>query len=221
MSQITLYQFPGACSRVTLSALEEIGLPYTDQVVNLRTELQKSPEYLRINPKAKVPAISFDGRIMTENAAILAFLNWQHPAARLLPASEDALEAAQGLVDLIWCSGTIHPIVRQIRMPAKWTKGDPSGVRADGIEKFAKECEGFAARLSDDRWWYGASWSIIDVYIYWAYSTAAKGGFPIANYPALIAHATRVRARPSFQRALARELAAVEREGIDVRPEEL
>ena len=83
---ITLYHFPGACSRVTMQALEEIGLSYDDVGVNMRTNGQKAPDYLAVNPKGKVPAIGFDGHIMTENAAILWFLHSQHPDAALLPA---------------------------------------------------------------------------------------------------------------------------------------
>jgi glutathione S-transferase len=210
---ITLYHFPAACSRVTMNALEEIGLSYDDVGVNMRTLGQKAPEYLAVNPKGKVPAIGFDGHIMTENAAILWFLHNQHPDAALLPAQGDVLKAHQGLSDLVWCSGTIHPIVRQIRMPAKWTSGDPGGVRADGIEKMTQECVKISARIGQ-KWWYGPSWSIIDTYLYWAFSTAEKGGFPLDQFPVLVAHAERVRTRPSFVRVVAREQAALDAMGI-------
>lgn len=210
---ITLYHFPAACSRVTMNALEEIGLSYDDVSVNMRALGQKAPEYLVVNPKGKVPAIDFEGHIMTENAAILWFLHSQYPAASLLPAQDDPLQAYQGLSDLVWCSGTIHPIVRQIRMPAKWTSGDPEGVRADGIDKMLQECITLAVRIAQG-WWYGPSWSIIDTYLYWAFSTAEKGGFPLDQFPVLVAHAERVRARPSFARVLAREQAALDAMGI-------
>ncbi|MHA6769745.1 glutathione S-transferase family protein [Sphingobium ummariense] len=210
---ITLYHFPAACSRVTMNALEEIGLAYQDIAVNMRTSEQKSPDYLSINPKGKVPALDVDGRIMTENAAILWFLHTRYPDAALLPADDDPRVAHQGLIDLVWCSGTIHPMVRQIRMPAKWTTDDPAGVKVDGMEKLAQECSAIADRIGED-WWYGSRWSIIDTYIYWAYSTAAKGGFALDRYPTLLAHAERVRARPAFLRALAREQAALDGMGV-------
>jgi glutathione S-transferase len=221
MAQIVIYQFPGACSRVTMTALEEIGLPYEERVVNLRRQEQQSNNYLNVNPKGKVPAVDFNGRVMTESAAILAFLHREHPEAHLLPTSFDPVEANQGLVDLVWCSCTIHPIVRQVRMPMKFTTTDTEGVKADGLQKLAAECAILASRLERGRWWYGDVWSIIDVYIYWALSTAAKGGFPIANYPALVEHTAGVRDRPSFKRALAREVLSVHREGLDVAIEQL
>jgi glutathione S-transferase len=211
---ITLYQFPAACSRVTMTALEEIGVPFDTVCVNIRTGSQTKPEYLAINPKGKVPAISIDGQIMTENAAILWMLHTMNPQVGLLPTLSGPTGAYKGLTDLSWCSGTIHPMVRQVRMPVKLTTGEPSGVREDGINKLRVECERVVGRVGNGGWWYGDTWSIIDTYLYWGYSTARKGSFPLEEFPALLDHAERVRARPSFQRVLAREQAAVQEHAI-------
>ena len=207
--RMVLFMFPAACSRVTMSAFEEAGLDYEERLVNIFTNQQKSPDYLSLNPKAKVPALVNGGKVMTENAAILWFTHQLHPEAHLLPRTGDAIDDNQGLSDLAWCAGVLHPMVRQVRAPAKYTTGDPAGIHADGLVKFAHECEMIAGRVSGGRWWYGAAWSIVDVYLYWTYSTAEKGGFPLSDYPDLVDHAARVRARPSFQRALEREEAMV------------
>lgn len=210
---ICLYQFPGLCSRVTMHALEEIGLTYRDISVNTRAGEQQTSEYLALNPKAKVPVMVVDEAVLTENAAMLYFLHQHFPTGRLLPTTDHPLADVQGLIDLIWCSSTLHPLVRQVRRPDKLTSGDPAPVRADGIAKFGAECDRIAARIGTG-WWYGESWSILDTYVYWAYSTAALGSFPLANYPGLLAHAARVRGRPAFQRVLAREQAVLDRMGI-------
>ena len=216
MAKIIMFQFPGACSRVTMTALEEIGLDFEDRAVNLGAVAQLSPEYLALNRKGKVPALSIDGQILTENAAILYFLDRNYPKAALLPRSDDPIEANRGLSDLVWCSGTLHPAIRQIRNPARYTAGDTSGVYADGVKKFTKDCRYMSERLGSAGWWYGEHWSIIDTYLYWTYSTAGKGGFLLQHYPHLVAHAERVRARPSFQKALAREVASIKRDGLQV-----
>ena len=148
MHDLILFMFPGACSRVTMSALEEVGLDYEERMVNLRSGEQKSSAYLSLNPKGKVPALRMGERIITENSAIIWSLHLEHPNANLLPRDHDPVAYDQGLIDLIWCSGTMHPIVRQIRNPMRLTKGDTSGVRADGLEKFAHECEALGDRLS-------------------------------------------------------------------------
>ena len=210
---IILFPYPGACSRVTMDALETIGLAYEDRCVDISKGAQKAPDYLALNPKGKVPAMVFEGTTLTENAAMLHFLDQRFPQAGLLPRIGDPLADLRGLIDLVWCSSTIHPIVRQCRMPMKWTKGDPAGVHEDGLEKMAAEAEAMAARIGDG-WWYGDAWSIIDTYLYWAYSTAEKGGFAVKNHPVLAGHAERVRARPAFQRVLAREATMVERHAI-------
>ena len=89
------------------------------------------------------------------------------------------------------------------------------------MNKFAKNCDYICERIAGDGWWYGAEWSILDTYVYWTYSTAEKGGFPLDRYPNLRAHGERVRARPSFQKTLARELAAVQRDSLPIDPASL
>ena len=210
---ITLYQFPGACSRVTMNALEEIGVAFEDVPVNIRQKPGDRGDYLGVNPTGKVPTLVVDGTVLKENAAILWTLHTLYPESGLLPRSADPLGAHAGLSDLVWCSGTMHPMVRQARMPQKWTTGDIDGVREDGIAKLLVEGERIARHIGDG-WWYPEGWSIVDTYIYWGLSTAAKGGFPVDRFPALLDHAERVRARPSFRRALAREERAVSQLGL-------
>jgi glutathione S-transferase len=218
MGDIILFHSPGACSRVTMNALEEIGLAYEDRAVNLAAGEQKSAAYLAVNPKAKVPALKIGTRVHTENAAIVNLLHVQHPAARLLPAVGNGVEVNEGLEDLVWCSSTVHPLVRQVRMPSRYTDGDTSGVKANGMKNLPLILAQVAERLSADRWWYGAQWSIIDVYLYWNYSTAQSGGLDLSIWPALQRHADRVRQRPSFARALAREQAALARHNLSLPP---
>ena len=217
MTETILFQHPGACSQVTMAALEEIGLPFTDRLVDMTAGAQKEADYLRVNPKGKLPALIHDGQVMTQNAAILFFLDRRYPAAGLLPRHDDPIRDNQPLADLIWCADTIHPIVRQVRNPVRFTKGETDGIKADGMEKFARECAAMAARIGDG-WWYGDRWSIVDVYLHWAYSTAAGGGFSLDPYPTLLGHAERVRSRPSVARALSRERDAAARAGLQPSP---
>lgn len=216
MSQTVIYAYPGACSRVTMTALEEAGVPYIDRWIDIRSNQQYSPDYIARNRKAKIPALSVDGNTLTENPAILFYLHQRYPEAGLLPRGGDIYDNARGLSDLAWCASMLHPMVRQIRNPKKWTKGDVSGIAEDGLEKLNKEASFVDDALSKSTWWYGETWSIVDVYIYWVFSTAAKGAFELDDYPGLAAHAERVRARPSFQRALAKEQAAVSDNNLSI-----
>lgn len=208
-----LFHFPRACSRVTMTALEEAGFEYEDQVINIMKGEQKSPEYLAVHRSGKVPALQVDGKVITENASIIYYLYNKAPQAGLLPVVESDVEKAQQLSDLVWCSGTVHPTMRQVRMPIRFTDGDPSGVQEKGHELLA----GIAQHVNDrvgDGWWYGDAWSIVDAYLTWIFTTGASGGFDLSPYNNLNSLIEKVGGRDSYQRALARETAAQEAAGI-------
>ena len=216
--KLKLYHCPMACSRVTLNALEEAGFDYEDQVVNILKGEQKSPDYLAVHPGGKVPALAVDDTVLTENASIILFLHQAAPAAKLLPDAASPVARAQQVSDLVWCSGTVHPAVRQVRMPVRFTDGDPSGVQAKGREYLEAIAAQVDERTSDNRWWYGADWSIVDVYLYWLFTTARSAGFLLDGYPNLEALVERVQERPSCQRALAREAESGKAAGIEIPP---
>ncbi len=218
MTNTTLYHAPGACSRVTLTALEKIGATFSDIAINTRQNQQNSPEYLAINAMGKVPALKIGSRVFTENAAILHFLHQENPSAGLIPQDKDIIGPNEGLQDLVWCSSTLHPMTRQVRAPARFTtadpdKGGPEKVREDGINKYQPILQRIADRVADGNWWYGSSWSIVDTYINWNYTTAEKGGLDLTPFPALKDHADRVAAEPAFIRAREREDAATKKFG--------
>src|SRR6266705_3058745 len=71
---ITLYYAPGACSFASHIALEEVGLPYETVRLDLAAGDQRKPEYLRINPRGRVPTVIVDGHALTENVGIMTYL---------------------------------------------------------------------------------------------------------------------------------------------------
>ena len=95
MPELKLFVAPNTCARVPTIALEEIGEPFETELIRTAAKQQNSPEYLAINPKGKVPALLIDGEPLTENVAILRWLNQTYPDANLLPATSDDLEAAR------------------------------------------------------------------------------------------------------------------------------
>ncbi|MEL6236870.1 MAG: glutathione S-transferase family protein [Pseudomonadota bacterium] len=215
MSELKLYFFPRACSGVTMTALELAGLDYATEIVNIMKGEQKSPEYQRIHRSGKVPALVVDGVPITENASILTMLDAMAPDAGILPKSDNPLEKAQQRSDLVWCSATIHPMVRQIRMPMRFTTEDAfDGIKADGTAKFAEALSEVEERVSGEKWFYGDQFSIVDVYLRWLVLTAASAGFPLADFPNTAALVQRVAQQPACQRALAKEMTAIEEAGI-------
>ena len=84
-----LYLKPGACSLSPHIALEESGLDYETETVDLKTKRTAAGEdYTRINPKGYVPALLLDsGELLTEGPAIVQYIADQAPAKKLAPAN--------------------------------------------------------------------------------------------------------------------------------------
>lgn len=82
---LTFYTNPMSRGRIVRWMLEEVGEPYETVVLDYGTSM-KSPEYLAINPMGKVPAIRYGDMIVTEGAAICAFLADMFPDRGLAPA---------------------------------------------------------------------------------------------------------------------------------------
>ena len=122
---LTLYFSPGACSTASHIGLEETGAPYEEKPTLLAKGEHKTDAYLKVNPRGKVPALDVDGKILTENTAILTYLAQRFPEKKLMP--EDPLEKARCISTMAWFSNTVHPafthIVRPERGPAKLSSG--------------------------------------------------------------------------------------------------
>jgi glutathione S-transferase len=103
-----LYYSNGSCSLASHIVLEEAGAKFEAQRINLKEGEQKRPEYLKINPKGKVPALVLDdGQTLTENPAIMSWIADTHPEAKLLAPVGD-LARARAQEWLAWCASSIH-----------------------------------------------------------------------------------------------------------------
>jgi glutathione S-transferase len=117
MTDLTLFFAPDTCARVSMIALEETEHPYKTELIAFMRGDHRSPCYLELNPKGKVPTLIVDGRVLTENVAILLWLAARFPEANLLPQYQDAFDKAQLVADLTYCASGLHPIVTRLRIP--------------------------------------------------------------------------------------------------------
>jgi len=85
MSDLTFYTNPMSRGRIIRWMLEEVGQPYETKILDWESGSAKSPEYLAINPMGKVPTIVHGGTVVTECAAICAYLADVFPEAGLAP----------------------------------------------------------------------------------------------------------------------------------------
>lgn len=91
--ELVLYTNPMSRGRIARWMLEEVGAPYTTEILEYGTTMKAEP-YLSINPMGKVPAIRHRGTVVTEVAAICAYLADAFPDAKLAPAPTDPLRGA-------------------------------------------------------------------------------------------------------------------------------
>jgi glutathione S-transferase len=209
---LVLYHSPGACSLVSRIALEEAGLPHRVELVNFAAGDQSKPDYAMLSPLGKVPALLVDGAALIENAAIIVYVAALRPTAGLFPASRDPLVVAEAQGGLSFCGGTLHPIVRGLINPIRVTTGDAEGVRERSTELAIKSFGYAERRLAERGWWLG-SWSIVDVYLDWAWSVAIRGGFDGHGLPLLTRLHSRLLERPVFARVMELEAQARKRLG--------
>ncbi len=90
--ELVFYTNPRSRGRIVRWMLEEIGQPYRTEVLDYGTTM-KSPAYLAINPMGKVPALRHGDAVVTEAAAICAYLADAFPQAKLAPPPGDRLRA--------------------------------------------------------------------------------------------------------------------------------
>jgi glutathione S-transferase len=218
MSDIQLYMAPGTCARVSCIALEEAGVDFETVVIRFMKGEHKSPEFRKFNPKGKVPTLVLDGESLTENVAILTYLNQLYPDAKLIPQAKDELARMRQLADLCFCSTTLHPIVTRIRMAPFIAGMECAGkVWRAACKAMVENFEIIEDRLADRSWWYGDEWSAMDAYLYWVFWRVEGAEFDTSGYPRFADHASRMEARPAVQRTLAREETAsrqLEAEGL-------
>jgi glutathione S-transferase len=88
MSKIDLYTNPMSRGQIVRWALHEVGAEYEQHILEYGTTM-KSPEYLAVNPMGKVPAIVHNGHVVTECAAICAYLTDAFPHSGLQPAEAE------------------------------------------------------------------------------------------------------------------------------------
>ena len=120
MPDLKLFVAPNTCARVPTIALEEIGVSFDTHLVRVAKNEQKSPEFLKLNPKGKVPTLLIDGDPLTENVAILSWLNATYREAGLLPPADGQIETLKQTADLAFFAGTVHPTVTRVAMPLKF-----------------------------------------------------------------------------------------------------
>jgi len=196
-----LYYAPGTASMVVHLALLEIGAPYRLELVDFGTGAQRDPAYLALNPGGVVPTLVIDGRAVTESAALLLVLAERHPEAGLAPAPGTAERDAWHQW-IVYLSTTLAATFRLWFYPADLAADEHAPAVREALRR---RIEGAWDRLdahlaAHGPYLVGREFSAADLLLTMLTHWSRKMPRPAAQWPALAALATRVRARASWKR---------------------
>ena len=158
-----LYYAPGTCALATHIALEEAGAPYEAVPVDFGSQAQRSPEYLAINPKGRVPALVTENGTLTETPGLLLFVAQRFPKAELAPLSDPFALAQVQEFNSYLCS-TVHVAQAHGRRGARWAD-DAAAIEAmkRKVPATMTECfELIERKLLKDPWVMGEQYTICD-----------------------------------------------------------
>ncbi len=205
---LTLFYAANTCSLASHIALEDSGAAYEARQLNFAGGEQRKPEYLKINPKGRVPALVTPQGIITETVAILLYIAQTNPAAKLAPLN-DPFALAQIQAFNSYLASTVHVAHAHKRRGARWTDD------AAAIETMAKkvpqnmaECFGLIeTEYFKGPWVMGADYSIADPYLFTIAGWLEGDGVDPKQFPKVLDHRNRMAERPSVKKVLARESA--------------
>jgi glutathione S-transferase len=196
MSDLTLYTNPQSRGRIAHWMMEELGEPYDTVWLDFGTSM-KAPDYLAINPMGKVPALRHGQAVVTEAAAICAYLADAFPAKGLLPQTQD--ERAAYFRWLFFAAGPLEQAVASRSLGWQVPEGRNVAV---GFGSYADALDTLERGLSGGPFVCGERFTAADVYVGSSVGWGMLFG-SIEKRPVFEAYAARVQARPAWQRAQA------------------
>ncbi|HTB29910.1 MAG TPA: glutathione S-transferase family protein [Steroidobacteraceae bacterium] len=205
---LKLFYTPGACSLVPHIVLEEAGAPYDTALIDFARGDQLKPEFLELNPKARVPVLVTEHGTLTEIPAILGYIVTSFPDARLADLEDRYAFAAMQAFQM-YIATSIHVTFRQISRPDYYADGAAAAaaLRAKVPERANEQFALIERQLADGRpWVHGERYTASDPYlfVFASYLKLGDRGDP-GRLPAVMAHRSRVRARPAVERVLRHE----------------
>ena len=117
---ITLYHSPNSRAFTAYWMLEELGVPFDVETIDIRKGEQKAPAYLKLNPAGKVPTLTDGPVVVSENPAIAIYLADRYGYGTLSPRIEDADRGAY-LKWMVFSTAVVDPVAtlhaRNIDLP--------------------------------------------------------------------------------------------------------
>lgn len=196
-----LFYSPGACSLSPHIVLNELGLPYSVEKVDLkRHTTADGADYYTINPKGYVPALQLDnGEVLTEGPAIVQYLADQKPQANLLPPA-GSLERARVQEWLHFIGTEVHKTLAALFNPSITPEA-----RSKTIDTFGRRLGFVEQALQGKDYLTGNTFSVADAYLFTIVNWAPMLGIDLSPWPTVVQFQKRVANRPAVQKTLQAE----------------
>ena len=202
--EILLYYAPNTCALAPYITLTEANADFDVRPLNYRKQQNKSAEYLKLNPKHKVPLLVVDGQPLTESTAIQIWIARKFPQAKLLPT--DPWQELQAISLHSWCSSGIHPYLSRINSPPRVCDLPDT---AESVCRLAKEylAETFqiAEGMLTGRDYFFDHFMAPDAHFFWCCRRATQFEFDLSEFSNCTAHFERMKGRASVQKLFAYE----------------
>ena len=190
-SDIIFYHNPMSRGQIVRWMLEEIGAPYDTEILDYASSL-KSDEYRAINPMMKIPAIVHKGRVVTEAAAICAYLADVFPEAGLGPREDEKADYYR------WLFFAAGPIEQAVTNKAAGFEPGADRARMFGYGNYDLAVNALADHLSGLGYVCGSRFTAADVYV----GSAVMWGIQFGTLPKLdsfVAYADRLAQREAYK----------------------
>ncbi len=197
---LTFFGTKNSCSLATHIALEEAGADYVFKKIDTAAGEQRLPEYLKINPKGRVPALATPDGVLTENVALLLYVAQTHPKARLAPS--DVFQLAKMNAFNAYLSSTVHVNHAHKLRGSRWS--DDAAVIENLKLKVPQTMTDCATLIETEYlkgpWVMGEQYTVADGYLLTITNWFEGDGVDMSKFPKLVAHKAAMLARPAVQR---------------------
>ena len=208
---ITFYYAPNTIALATHIALETVGAEYKLVRIDFSKSEQRSAEYLKINPKARVPALMTDHGVLTETPAMLLYVCQCFPEANLAPLNDVFALAQVNAFNSYLCS-TVHVAHAHRMRGYRWVDANDSASIAAMQKKVphsVSECfELMEREMFKAPWVMGNQYTICDMYLFTLAQWCEADGVDIGRYQNIAEHREIMSGIPAVCRAVAAENAA-------------
>jgi len=191
--ELIFYTNPMSRGQIVRWMLEEVGAPYETRILDYGTTM-KDPAYLEVNPMGKVPAIVHDGKVVTECAAICAYLAEAFADAGLAPAPADRADYYR------WLFFTAGPVEQAITVKHLGVEPDTDQQRSAGFGSLAAALDALETAVAGKAFVAGDRFSAADVYVGSHIDWGLQFG-TIASRPAFESYVAPLRERAAYKRA--------------------